>query len=183
MSDDSAELSLLEPTAVALLERYGFDRGSFETLRRRLRDGELGDTKNHLQGSLEPPSANDLVRLPPMASAERSELNLRGQEAIRRGEIAAVILAGGMATRFGGVVKAAVEVAGGKTFLDLKLEDIGASAVRAGGRVPTLLMTSFATDGEVSKLARAATTFAQDVYTVGVAATFARWAHLPRRTR
>ncbi|MEY4514281.1 MAG: hypothetical protein RLZZ450_6403 [Pseudomonadota bacterium] len=165
MSQNSSELSSLDPTTMELLERYGFDRGTFETLRRGLRDGELGDTKNYLQGSLEPPSVNDLVRLPPTASAERSELTLLGQQAIRGGEIAAVVLAGGMATRFGGVVKAAVEVAGGRTFLDLKLDDIGASAVRAGGRVPTLLMTSFATDREVSKLAFAATTSARPVKT------------------
>ena len=33
----------------------------------------------------------------------------KGEAAMRRGEVGAVILAGGMATRFGGVVKAAVE--------------------------------------------------------------------------
>jgi len=49
-----------------------------------------------------------------------------------------------------------VEVARGKTFLDLKLADIRASAARAHGRVPTHLMTSFATDADVSRMARAA---------------------------
>ncbi|HEY6878597.1 MAG TPA: UTP--glucose-1-phosphate uridylyltransferase, partial [Polyangiales bacterium] len=52
--------------------------------------------------------------------------------------------------------KAAVEVARGKTFLDLKLADIRASAARADGRVPTMLMTSFATDADVSRMAQAA---------------------------
>jgi UTP--glucose-1-phosphate uridylyltransferase len=37
--------------------------------------------------------------------------------------------------------------------LDLKLADIRASAARASGRVPTYLMTSFATDSEVRALA------------------------------
>jgi UTP--glucose-1-phosphate uridylyltransferase len=62
-------------------------------------------------------------------------------------------LAGGMATRFGGVVKAAVEVHGGQSFLDLKLRDIAQLAERAGARIRVLLMTSFATDREVTQLA------------------------------
>jgi UTP--glucose-1-phosphate uridylyltransferase len=47
---------------------------------------------------------------------------------MRRGEVGAVILAGGMATRFGGVVKAAVEVLDGQSFLELKLKDLAAVA-------------------------------------------------------
>jgi len=67
--------------------------------------------------------------------------------------VAAVVLAGGMATRFGGVVKAAVEVARGKTFLDLKLADIRATAARSQGHVPVYLMTRPATDADVTRIA------------------------------
>ncbi|MCA9718931.1 MAG: UTP--glucose-1-phosphate uridylyltransferase, partial [Myxococcales bacterium] len=66
-----------------------------------------------------------------------------------------VILAGGMATRFGEVVKAAVPVIDARGFLELKLADAAAVAGRAGARVPALVMTSFATHEEVSRLASA----------------------------
>jgi UTP--glucose-1-phosphate uridylyltransferase len=106
-----------------------------------------------------------VIPLPTLGSSERADLNTLGNDAIRAGKVAAVVLAGGMATRFGGVVKAAVEVARGKTFLDLKLADIRASAERAKGRVPTYLMTSFATDADVRRMAELATTAAAPVTT------------------
>lgn len=150
------DLSLGAET-VSLLERFGFDRKTFDLLRARLARGEASDASNRIRGRVEPPSPGDVRQLPALGSGERSALGERGKQAMREGKIAAIVLAGGMATRFGGVVKAAVEVARGKTFLDLKLADIRASAARAGGRVPTHLMTSFATDADVSRMARAAT--------------------------
>jgi UTP--glucose-1-phosphate uridylyltransferase len=140
----------------ALLRQYGFSRSTFEQLRTRLARGEAGEESNRLRGLVEPPRPGDVVPLPPLGSAARRELTERGNEAIRAGKVAAVTLAGGMATRFGGVVKAAVEVANGKTFLDLKLADIRASAARARGRIPTYLMTSFATDRDVRRMAEQA---------------------------
>jgi UTP--glucose-1-phosphate uridylyltransferase len=137
----------------SLLSHYGFSPETFELLRRRLREGLAGDAQNRLHGVITPPSGDDVFPLPALGSEARTQLAAAGNEAIRAGKVAAVVLAGGMATRFGGVVKAAVEVARGKTFLELKLADIRASAVRAGGRVPTYLMTSFATDAEVRKMA------------------------------
>jgi UTP--glucose-1-phosphate uridylyltransferase len=150
----------LGPDTVSLLMRYGFDRPTFELLRQKLaadaQSGRAYDEGNKLRGKVEPPAQGDVRALPELGSAARRELAARGEQAIRAGKVAAVVLAGGMATRFGGVVKAAVEVARGKTFLDLKLADIRASAARAEGRVSTLLMTSFATDADVTRMARAA---------------------------
>ena len=146
----------LSADVVALLERYGFDRKTFEALRARLARGGASDADNRIRGLVEPPAEGDVRQLPRIGTPERLALAERGEQAIREGKVAAVVLAGGMATRFGGVVKAAVPVAREKTFLDLKLADIRASATRAGGRVPTHLMTSFATDAEVTRLARAA---------------------------
>jgi UTP--glucose-1-phosphate uridylyltransferase len=155
----------LDSDTVQLLERYGFDRATFDGLRARLARGEAGSETNRLQGKVEPPAPGEVVPLPALGSAARKALSARGEAAIRAGEVAAVVLAGGMATRFGGVVKAAVEVIPGKTFLDLKLADIRAAATRAGGAVPVHLMTSFATDAEIAKLARAATSPAAPVQT------------------
>jgi UTP--glucose-1-phosphate uridylyltransferase len=153
----------LNANTVALLERFGFDRVTFDTLRTKLRSGEAGDEQNRVRGVVEAPAREEIHALPPLGSPARKALQARGEDAIRAGRVAAVVLAGGMATRFGGVVKAAVEVARGKTFLDLKLAEIRASATRAGGSVPVHLMTSFATDAEIARLAQAATSSAAPV--------------------
>lgn len=144
----------LNRETMELLERYGFDRGAFDSFRKQLAQGEPANAHNRILGLVEPPAPEDISRLPPVGSPERKALHERGSAAIRVGKVAAVVLAGGMATRFGGVVKAAVEVADGKNFLELKLADIRACAKRAGGVVPTFLMTSFATDAEVGQLAK-----------------------------
>jgi len=59
-----------------------------------------------------------------------------------------------MATRFGGVVKAVVEVVPGMSFLRLKLADIQAVAERNACTIPMLLMTSFATSDEIQRAVR-----------------------------
>jgi UTP--glucose-1-phosphate uridylyltransferase len=136
-----------------LLQRYGFTEIPFEVLRRRLIEGRAGAAQNRVEGRVQPPEAGDLRTLPPLGSDARRKLSKRGEEAIGNGEVAAVILAGGMATRFGGVVKAAVEVLNGQTFLELKLKDIAAVAERAEAQIPVYLMTSFATDQAIRTMA------------------------------
>ena len=69
-----------------------------------------------------------------------------GLDALRRGEVAQVVLAGGMATRFGGVVKAVLPAVDGKSFLEAKLEQTAALERALGIDIPVALMTSFATD-------------------------------------
>ncbi len=147
----------LDAQTEGLLHRHGFDRDTFELLRHRLETGEsrLGD--NRIRGRVEPPAEGDVVSLPPPGSAERERLAELGRQAIRDGRVGAVVLAGGMATRFGGVVKAVVEVVDGRSFLDVKLADIGKAARDAGGKVPVYLMTSFATHDEVVELCAKAT--------------------------
>jgi UTP--glucose-1-phosphate uridylyltransferase len=71
------------------------------------------------------------------ALAEIAELPDEGAEL---DGVAAAVLNGGMATRFGGVVKGLVEAVDGVTFLEWKLRDAEAAGV------PTVLMNSFATD-------------------------------------
>ena len=136
-----------------LLQRYGFEDIPFESLNKRMLAGEMGAAQNRITGHVEPPDEGDLRALPPLGGEVRRALTERGEEAMRRGEVAAVILAGGMATRFGGVVKAAVEVLDGQSFLELKLKDIEAVAERANARIPIYLMTSFATHEAIKKMA------------------------------
>lgn len=154
---------MIDQDTRALLDRFGFDEGSFEDLRARLGAGSLGDAANRIRGRVEPPTAEDVTPLPARGTREREELTAAGRAAIAAGKVGAVILAGGMATRFGGVVKAAVPAIDGLTFLEVKLRDIQVAAREAKGRVPTFLMTSFATHDEVARLAARGTTDAVPV--------------------
>ncbi len=145
----------LEPLADAeireVLRRYRFDTVRFREGRERLRRG-VAAASNWVTGELRPPGDGEVLPLPPPDSSERLRLEQRGREAIGRGEVAAVVLNGGMATRFGGVVKAAVEALPGRSFLQLKLGDLRTTARRSGGRIPVWLMNSFATDAATRRL-------------------------------
>ncbi len=153
----TAEWSLDEATREKL-QRHGFDREAFERHRERLRSGNAGPESNRIQGTVKAPEASDLMVLPAAGTPEREALAAKGNEAIAAGQVGAVILAGGMATRFGGVVKAGVEAVEGLSFLEVKVRDIGAAAERAGGTIPLFPMTSFATHDEVVRLGEHAAT-------------------------
>jgi UTP--glucose-1-phosphate uridylyltransferase len=142
----------MDEDTLNFLHSFGFDGERFDTLRRAVRDGAPYD--NVVRGSVEPPSADDLAPLPRLGSPERARLESLGLEAVRRGEVGAIVLAGGMATRFGGAVKAAVPAIRGRSFLELKLADVACTAARVDRPVPVFVMTSFATHDEVSGLAR-----------------------------
>ena len=72
-----------------------------------------------------------------------------GLDALRRGEVAQVVLAGGMATRFGGVVKAVLTAVDGMSFLEAKLVQTARARARGRDERPVALMTSFATDAAI----------------------------------
>ncbi|MCG8555457.1 MAG: UTP--glucose-1-phosphate uridylyltransferase, partial [Proteobacteria bacterium] len=139
----------LEGATASLLEQYGFDRHTFERLRAQLQ--QLGTTgfDNRVRGKVEAPRAGELIELPPAGSQEHERLTLLGADALRGGQVGHVVLAGGMATRFGGAVKAAVDALPGHTFLDLKLDGARALARSHETAIPVYLMTSFATDAAV----------------------------------
>lgn len=145
----------LDSETQALLETYGFDRELFARLRRRFLAGELSTDANRLRGRVEPPQAGDVRALPATGSEAHRALEQRGLAALRAGEVGCVVLAGGMATRFGGVVKAAVEALKGRSFLELKLADIRRVAQAAATRVPVYLMSSFATHEALLRLVEA----------------------------
>ncbi len=129
--------------AAETLVEYRFDPDRFDLLRERLLGADAGPHRNWVQGRIVEPTASDVRPLAPLGSREREELAERGIAALRRGEVAVVLLAGGMATRFGGGVKALAEVLGGVTFLDAKAIDVAHVGRRYGASVPMVLMTSF----------------------------------------
>jgi UTP--glucose-1-phosphate uridylyltransferase len=125
-----------------LLEENHFDMEGFLELRRRFIAGELTQESNRIEGKVEPAAAEELQRLPVRDSDQGRAFEELGRAALKAGQVGALVLNGGMATRFGGVVKGCVEVFDGVSFLGLKLRD----ARRHGRRTPVLLMNSFATD-------------------------------------
>lgn len=141
------ELSLPPETTDALRKNH-FDPLSFERLRARLQAGEAA-ANNAVSGAIEPIDVSALASLDDIDE----ETKEHGEQLLRSGKVGCIILAGGMATRFGGVVKAAVEVDGGKDFLTLKVEQVRTLAERLGAQIPVFLMTSFATHDVIVDLA------------------------------
>jgi UTP--glucose-1-phosphate uridylyltransferase len=142
-----SDLAELDPPLVAQLNAAGFDP-------KRLRDwaGRLlhaGPDVNRVGGDVTPPAPGDVADLPDRQSAEGARLFALGQASMARGELALVVLAGGMATRMGGVVKALVEALPGTTFLDARLAEREHWQRGAGADLPMWLMTSHATDEAV----------------------------------
>jgi UTP--glucose-1-phosphate uridylyltransferase len=138
-------------TIVSILDRYGFDPARFELLRARVASGELTAESNVVAGSVDPPVADDLTVLPEPGTDAWREAQEAGVEAIASGRVAQVVLAGGMATRFGGVVKGTLEAVDGRSFLEWKLGETIRLANQMSAEVPVALMTSFATDAETRR--------------------------------
>lgn len=111
--------------------------------------GKDRDQRNRLPGRVEPPLASDVSDMPTPDHPEAARFMALGTAAIEAGEVALCVLAGGMATRMGGVVKALVEALPGKLFLDLRLAEVARLSQIAGRPVPLWLMTSEATDGPI----------------------------------
>ncbi len=88
----------------------------------------------------------DVAALPPAGSPAYAELAARGRAALQAKQVALVILAGGMATRFGyDQPKGLYPILDGKSFLQLKIE--WARAVAPD--LPIWIMTSFHTDAPI----------------------------------
>lgn len=127
---------------------FSFDAARFEQLRQRVTSGELDPAANRLSRA-PTPLADPPVDLRPGAAGV-SERRARGEQALRAGKVAILVLNGGMATRFGGGAKGVVSVVEGQplaSFLAVKLGQVRTSAAALGGRIPVVLMHSFATLG------------------------------------
>ena len=135
----------------ALLDRYGFDAELFESLRARVAAGDLTPDANVVTGRVEPPRDEDVVRLPEPGSDDWRASRDAGIDALAGGRVAQVVLAGGMATRFGGLVKGAVDVLEGRSFLSWKLGETARLAKALAAEVPVALMTSFSTEDETRR--------------------------------
>jgi UTP--glucose-1-phosphate uridylyltransferase len=130
------------------LEKYGFDLERFEKCRVQIAKGELTEKSSLVTDPIEPVDSVIEVK---WDGAQGEKALALGEAALRKGEVAVVVLNGGMATRFGGVVKGTVEVFDGKSFIALKAEDTRRANEKYGAPVPLVLMNSFATDEATKK--------------------------------
>ncbi|MFP2897490.1 UTP--glucose-1-phosphate uridylyltransferase [Corallococcus sp. 4LFB] len=131
------------------LQREGFDAARFRSLLARYQRGELTGSRP-LEGGVRPLRAGDLRPLPAEGTPEHDACRARGEEAFRQGQVAALVVAGGAGTRFGGSVKGLVPVMAGRTFLDFKLEAARRWGARVGRPVPVAVMTSFLTHDAIA---------------------------------
>jgi UTP--glucose-1-phosphate uridylyltransferase len=138
------QLATLPADLKTRLARFNFDAAALARHAARVR--QMTSADNAVKGTLAPPRPEDLAKLPEPGSAERRELEALGRAALEAGQVALAVLAGGMATRMGGVVKALVEALPGKTFLDLRLAELDSDARRYGKAPPLWLMVSEATE-------------------------------------
>jgi UTP--glucose-1-phosphate uridylyltransferase len=151
-SELRAELAALPAPLRARLDAAGFDAERLVKLAAPLHARARGEAaadreeRNRVRGVVEAPRHGDVTDAPVPGTAEHERLAGLGLEAIRRGELALCVMAGGMATRMGGVVKALVEAFDGHTFLELRLAENATWSKRAGRPVPLWLMTSEATE-------------------------------------
>ena len=125
-----------------VLDEYGFGEVPFERLRARLAERGFDPDDARLKGEVRLPEPGIMDVYPEPGSAENDRYAALGHRAIEAGEVSAVVLNGGMATRFGGVVKGVVAAARGRSFLDLKISQI---RIASRDRAPVLLMNSFST--------------------------------------
>ena len=114
----------------------GVDRQLLARFVERVRSGDLDSVA---AGELRPPGGDSII--------DSAELTAAGDV----DGLGVVILAGGMATRFGGVVKALVEVAQSKSFIDLKVEQIKKLESALAIEIPIYVMTSFATTAAIEQ--------------------------------
>ena len=162
MSDDPSTSTSTNALAVALstldaelrerLAGDGFEPEPFLALAATLHDGDAATrrrTRNCVKGEVTAPRPGEVAKLPEAGSPDEERLRALCFEAMAKGELAFCTMAGGMATRMGGIVKALVEVIPGHTFLQMRLADNRTASKRAGRPVPLWLMTSDATHDDI----------------------------------
>ncbi|MFH0947828.1 MAG: UTP--glucose-1-phosphate uridylyltransferase [Elusimicrobiota bacterium] len=128
-----------------ILKKYNYDEKLFEDLRKKYLAGEFSDKNNILKVKVESPDETKFFN-PKKDISQNEKLKIIGADAIKRGKLGIVIVNGGMATRFGGVVKCIIEVYDGKSFLQIKLEQIKKISQKHGVKIPIYLMNSYATE-------------------------------------
>ena len=126
------------------LDTYRFNQPLFLKLQSELKHGHFAVERNWVRGNFKIPSDKDWLELTndPQKHHHHEEL---ARDAIRRGELCVVFLSGGMAMRYGHVVKAVQAALFNKSFLELKLRQLLKTCQELDSMIPVFLLTSFAT--------------------------------------
>lgn len=126
----------------SLLTTYRFDEARWQQQVEDLKARRITGQESFVRGQIEVPR-----NVPDVTYEGTFEATAReaGLAALAKGEVAILVLNGGLATRFGGVVKGIVEVFDGKSFLALKAEDARRAADIFQAAVPLVLLNSFST--------------------------------------
>jgi len=148
-----------------LLEENGFDRVQHEQIRADLRSGRIGLAQNRLpvRSKIEDAAAEDVVDVAQLSERKCAALRAVGMDALARGSVAVVSLAGGAGSRWtkgAGVVKALNPFAklGGqhRNFVEVHLAKSRRIGRLAGNPLPHIITTSYLThEPTVAFLARA----------------------------
>jgi UTP--glucose-1-phosphate uridylyltransferase len=144
--DLRAALSKLDREIQEKLAHHGFSAERLERFAASLGDAADAEARRDARNrvaSATAPGPGEIVDAPRRDDARLREIGLA---ALREGRLAFCVMAGGMATRMGGVVKALVRCADEMTFLDVRLLENRLASARAGRPVPLWIMTSAATD-------------------------------------
>ena len=152
IADLTAKYEIDVATAL-ILERYFFDPIIFDLNMDRIKLNGFDRSKNYLKRPSTVPENKDLEQMPPRGSNEYTQLKKIGEEAFRNGEVLSVVLAGGMATRFGGSIKALAPIFEGLSFGKVKQLDLEKHAIKYNMTCKLLFMTSFLSDESMSSWA------------------------------
>jgi UTP--glucose-1-phosphate uridylyltransferase len=179
------EVASLPNEVRSRLDRAGFDPDRLVALAAPLQRGAgvpaADGSRNRIRGQVEPPRPGEIVDTPGSGAPDTERLSRVGLEAIRRGELALCVMAGGMATRMGGVVKALVEAVDGHTFLEIRLNEHAKWTKAAGRPIAVWLMTSEATEGPIREaLKQAGAPASVEVFTQDLALRLTPDGHLFR---
>jgi UTP--glucose-1-phosphate uridylyltransferase len=139
--------SILEALTAGERERLlslGFDAPRFDELADLVRAKAV--PSSIVRGDLAMPGDEQLLRPPSPESDAGRDYTTLGERLLEEGKAALVLLNGGMATRFGGRVKGAVDALPGRSFLALQAKRLADFGGGGSGGPPLLLMNSEATD-------------------------------------
>jgi galactokinase/mevalonate kinase-like predicted kinase len=154
--------------SAAIRRENGFDAVQHEQLREDLERGRIGLARNRLPVDLDVRDAGDTELIRAVAESPKPALE-RGDEALKRGEVAVVTLAAGVGSRWttgAGVVKAVnpfVNLDGRhRSFLEIHLAKTHKAQRALQTTIPHIVTTSYLTHAAIDRHLRATGNYGHD---------------------
>lgn len=131
-----------------LLSDFSFDASLCNEQMRAVSEGRVNSRSAVVVGSIAP--VRDIQEISYDRSTSALSMYEAGAQALTLGQVAVLVLNGGLATRFGGVVKGTVDVFDSQSFLGLKITDVARASDLFGANIPLVVMNSFATRSQTA---------------------------------